>query len=94
MKNGYFYAEIWRSVYSLPQAGELSNKYLKENIAPHEYFVVAHTPGLLDHITCPIVFSLVVNNFGVKYVDTPNADHLTAALNHKCEVSEDWTGGV
>ena len=29
-KNGYVYLEIPRSIYGLPQAGKLANKYLQE----------------------------------------------------------------
>ena len=55
-------------------------KALKENLAPHGYFEVTHPPGLWQHITCPISFSLVVNYFGVKYIDKADADHLIAEL--------------
>ena len=92
--NGYVYVEIIRSIYGLPQAGTLSNKGLKLNLAPHGYFEVPHTPGLWRHITRPILFSLVVDDFGAKYIDKADADHLIAALKKHYEISEDWTGGL
>ena len=74
--NGYVYFEIRRSIYGLPQAGKLTNTALKEHLAPYGYFEVAHAPSLWRHITRPIVFSLVVDDFGVKYIHKDNADHL------------------
>ena len=63
--NGYVYVEIRQSIYGLPQAGALENKVLKVNLAPHGYFEAPHTPGLWQHITCPVSSSMVVDYFGV-----------------------------
>ena len=53
-------------MYELPQAGILANKLLKERLADHDYYKVPHTPGLYTHKTCPIRFTLVVDDFGIK----------------------------
>ena len=90
--NGYVYVEISWSIYVLPQSGALANKCLKENLNPHVYFEVNHTPGSWRHITRPISVSLVVDNFGVKYIDKADADHLIAAPKKYYAISEDWTG--
>jgi hypothetical protein len=50
--------------------------------------------GLCTHDTLPITFSLVVDNFGVKYEGVANAHHLIKALEHHYTVSKDWTGGL
>ena len=42
----------------------------------------------------PIALTLVVDDFGVKYVNKKNADHLVAALKVKYKISEDWTGSL
>ena len=65
-KNGYMYVGIRWPIYIISQAGALKEKCLKENLAPHGYFEVTHTPGLWQHITRPIYLSLVVDDFGVK----------------------------
>ena len=44
--SGNFYVDIRRSIYGLPQAGALANKYPKVNLTPHGYFDVPHTPEL------------------------------------------------
>ena len=49
-------------------------------------------PGLWTHTTRPISFTLVVDDFGVKYVGKENAVHLISILKQHYEISEDWTG--
>lgn len=91
-KNGFVYLEIRRAIYGLPQGGILANKLLRERLAPHGYYEVAHTPGLWRHVTRPIQFSLIVDDFGVKYVGKEHADHLLGVLRKWYKVSEDWEG--
>jgi hypothetical protein len=66
--NGFIYMEIRRGCYGLPQAGILANKLLKQRLAKHGYFEVPHTPGLFKHTSRPVQFTLVVDDFGIKYV--------------------------
>ena len=53
-----------------------------------------HTPGLWKHIHQPIKFTLVVDDFGVKYVGKEHADHLVNALKNKYQISNDWQGAL
>ena len=76
------FVDIRQSIYGVPQVGALSNKFLKENLVPHGYFEVTHTPGLWRHIIHPILFSLIVDSFGVKYIDKADTDHLIDALGN------------
>ena len=41
---------------------------------------MAHTPGLWRHVTRPVQFTLVVDDFGVKYVGKEHAVHLIKAI--------------
>ncbi|MCP4749222.1 MAG: hypothetical protein GY874_24265, partial [Desulfobacteraceae bacterium] len=92
-KRGFLYPELRKAVYGLPQASMLANKQLKKYLAPAGYYEVAHTPGLWRHVTRPIQFSLVVDDFGVKYVGKEHTDHLIATLRkHYASVTEDWEG--
>jgi hypothetical protein len=100
-KGGFVYVEIRKAIYGLPQAGILANKQLRERLAPFGYYEVAHTPGLWRHVTRPVQFTLVVDDFGVKYVGENHAKHLPKALKscHKIpgdryEVEEDWEGNL
>ena len=81
-------------MYKLPQPGTVAKKCLEENLAPHGYFEVTHTPGLWKHITRPIYFSLVVDYFVMKYVDKSDADHLIAILKNRDKISRDWEEGL
>jgi hypothetical protein len=91
-KNGFIYMEIRRAMYGLPQAGILANKLLKKRLAKHGYFEVTHTPGLWKHISRPISFTLVVDDFGIKYVGKEHADHLLNALKEHYTLDVDWDG--
>eukprot|EP00804_Cyclotella_cryptica_P030451 CCRYP_008524-RA/>CCRYP_008524-RA protein AED:0.26 eAED:0.26 QI:0/0/0/1/1/1/2/0/901 len=92
VKNGYVYMEIRRAMYGLPQAGILTNKLLKQRLAKHGYYEVVHTSGLLKHISRPVSFTLVVDDFGIKYVGKEHADHLLNALKQDYMLDIDWTG--
>jgi hypothetical protein len=91
---GYIWIRIVRTMYGLPQAGILSNKLLRTRLAKDGYFELPHTPGLWKHVCRPVWFTLVVDDFGVKYVGKENADHLMRALRKNYEVEEDWSGGL
>ena len=93
-KKCYVYVKIRRSIYGLPQANKLTKTALKEHLAPYIYFEVSHTPGLWRHITRPIAFSLVVDEFGVKYVHKDDADHLANSLKNAYKLAEDWIGSL
>ncbi len=89
--NGHMYVEIWRSMYGLPQAGQLANLQLQAFLKPHGYHPCPITHGLWTHNTWPIQFTLVVDNFAVRYTDKKDADHLMSALQEHYQVTEDWT---
>ena len=90
---GYVYLEIRKAIYGLPQAGILANKQLREKLLPHGYYEVAHTPGLWRHVTRPVQFTLVVDDFGVKYVGEEHAHHLIDSIRSKgYNLEVDWDG--
>ena len=51
-------------------------------------------PGLWRHATRPITFSLVVDDFGIKYVGKEHVDHVIKCLKEKYKLTEDWTGNL
>ena len=86
-----FTLKATRLFYGLPQAGKLANRQLKEHLGPAGYYEVAHTPGLFTHVTRPIQFSLIVDDFDVKYVGKEHADHLIKnPERHYDKISLDW----
>eukprot|EP00804_Cyclotella_cryptica_P029536 CCRYP_020583-RA/>CCRYP_020583-RA protein AED:0.35 eAED:0.26 QI:0/-1/0/1/-1/1/1/0/1386 len=94
VKNGFVYLELRKCVYGLPMAGALANKLLRKRLAPHGYYEVTHTPGLWRHVTRPISFTLVVDDFGVKYEGQEHAQHLVDTLKKYYKLAEDWTGDL
>jgi hypothetical protein len=87
--NGFVYLEMRRAVWGLPQAGILANKLLRKRLRPHGYYKCANTPGLWKHVTRPISFTLVVDDFGVKYVGKEHATHLINCIKEKYGVTVD-----
>ena len=77
---GYIYCEIRKGMYGLPQAGIIAQQLLEERLGKGSYHLSKTTPGLWTHDTHPISFSLVVDDFGVKYVGKENAQHLLGTV--------------
>jgi hypothetical protein len=77
------YIEIQKGMYGLPQAGILTNKLLKRNLAKDGYRPSTHTHGLWTYEARQISFSLVVDYFGVKYIGREHAEHLMACIKKK-----------
>jgi hypothetical protein len=94
VSNGYVYIEIRKGMYGLPQAGILANKLLTKRLALHGYAPTAHTHNLWRHKTGPIACTLVVDDFGVKYVGKEDADHLYRVLTEHYEASTGWDGNL
>jgi hypothetical protein len=51
-----------------------------------------HTPGIWLHKIRPIAFSLIVDDFAVKYVVKHHVNHLRYALLQSYELTTDWEG--
>jgi hypothetical protein len=91
---GYVYLEMRRAVWGLPQAGILANKLLRKRLAPKGYYECKQTPGLWRHVTRPISFTLVVDDFGVKYTNKADVDHLIECLKENYDLTQDWDGDL
>ena len=66
--DGWVYLEIRKSMLGLKQAGRIANNRLKAHLAKFGFAPVPRTLALWKHDTKPIFFSLVVDNFGIKYI--------------------------
>jgi hypothetical protein len=84
-----------RAVWGLPHAGILANKCLRQKLTPFGYYESTNTPGLWLHNTRPILFTLVVDNFGDKYVNSDNVQHLIVSITKKnYSLTKNWTGDL
>ena len=53
---------------------------MEERLGDEGYHQSERTPGLWTHEWRPICFTLVVDDFGIKYVGQEHADHLVSVL--------------
>ncbi len=94
INNGWVYIKMRCRVWGLPQAGILSNKRLRRKLAQFGYHECVNMPGLCQHETRAISFTLVVDNFGVKYVKKDDVNHLIVSIKSMYSLTEDWTGNM
>jgi hypothetical protein len=92
--DGWVHIKMRRVVWGLPQAGILTNKRLHRKLATFGYYKSTNTPGLWRHKSRPRTFTLVVDDFGVKFVDKANVDHLISSIKKTYTLTEDWTGNL
>jgi hypothetical protein len=92
--DGWVYIEIRKGMYGLKQAGLLANQLLQTRLSPFGYYPARNTPGLWLHKTRPILFTLNVDDFAVKYVGKQHAEHLRNALLRTCGLTTDWSATV
>ena len=90
--NGWVYMEIHKALSGLCQSGALAAKKLAADLKPYGYYKVPKTNGLWKHESRLISFTLVVDDFGVSYVDRADAEHLEAALKAHYPMTINWTG--
>ena len=88
--NGYVLMEIRKGIYGLKQAGKLAQDRLIAHLAQHGYSQCANTPCLFRHESNGVAFTLVVDDFLIKYTDKAAANHLLAALRELYIVKDDF----
>ena len=87
LHNGYVFARVTKGIYGLPQAGRISHDCLVKHLEPSQYRPSIKIPGLWTHNSRPINFTLVLDDFGVKYPGKQHALHLKTALEDKYKVT-------
>jgi len=92
--NGNVLVEIRKGMYGLPQAGALAYQKLAKLLFKHGYVPAGRTPGLFKHTHRPVWFSLVVDDFGVKYIGKEHALHLINCLQEEYKLTIDWEGSI
>ena len=76
--------------YGLKQSGKIAHDDLVAHLKTHGYEKLPFTEGLFKHKTRDIAFSLVVDDFAIKYVKKEDADHLIECMNAKYPFKVDW----
>jgi hypothetical protein len=88
--NGNVHCEVRQGMYGLPQAGIIAQELLEEQLKIAGYTQSKFTPGYWKYEWRPISFTLVVDDFGVEYIEKEHVMHLIRALKEHYEVEEDW----
>ena len=90
--NGKVLSEIRKGMYGLKQAGHIANYQLKQHLKTYVYVPCRYTPSLFTHTSQKISFALCVDDFGVKYTDKADAQHLLTCLEKIYKCTTDWEG--
>ena len=88
--NGFLYAKVKKAWYGLKQSGKIAHDDLVEHLAKYGYKKLPFTEGLFKHETRDIAFSLVVDDFAIKYIHKEDADHLIECMGAKYPFKVDW----
>ena len=76
----YVYFDIKKAIYGLKQSGALATHMLAKISNKRGYYQAKHTKGLWLYTTKNILFTLVVDNFGVKYICREDSKELVPIL--------------
>ena len=79
--DSYVYIEVQKGMYGLPQEGILAHKLLEKRLNDKGYTKSKLTTGFWTHKWRPILLTLCVDDFGVKYVGAHHAKHLMGVLS-------------
>ena len=90
----FLYMEIQKSMYWLHQAGKIANDKLKLHLSKFGSEPETINPGLWRNQTCPLKFSLVLDDFGIKYDFQVDITHILNVLKTIYNISEDWDGNL
>ena len=89
IENGFIHMEVVRTMYGLPQAGLLAQIGLVKLLNANGYIEDSIIPMLFTHRTNGIIFTLVVDDFLIKWRTQESIDHLLGVLRSKYEITSD-----
>ena len=87
--NGAVLFEVVKSLYGLPHAGKISQDSLITHLAKHGYHQTS-TTCLFRHESNGVTFTLVVDDFGVKFTNKNAAQHLIDCLTLRYPLTVNW----
>ena len=79
-------------MYGLKQAAVLAYQNLSKLLITAGYYPITNSQGMWKHVTKPTIFCLCVDDFGVKYCNKGDIQHLIDALSKQYTCTIDWTG--
>ncbi len=90
--DGNVFCEVQCGMYGLPQAGIIAQDLLTKRLHKAGYQQSKISPGYWCHDWCPISFTLVIENFGVKYINKEDVEHLASVLKQDYKINVNWEG--
>ena len=90
--NNHVLVEIRKGMYGLPQAGLIAQERFNIHLGASGYTLSMHTPGFYTYHKRKTTFTLVVDDFGIKYYHKHDALHLLEVLKTKYTITTDWKG--
>ena len=93
-KNEKVLIEVRKGMISLLQACRISHDELKESLKPCRYILIQKTPGLWHNPKTDVYFTLIINDFRLKYTSIKKLRHLIDALKTRFKIVEDWIGNL
>ena len=79
--DGYVYAQVNKAWYGLKQAGKIAHDDLVQRLSEAGYTKAPLVEGYFRHETRQIDFTLVVDDFLIKYTKDEDLQHLRDAIN-------------
>ena len=89
---GCVHARIDGALCGPAEAGRIANQDMADHLAKFGHHECKFTPGLFTHETRPIQFSLIADDFAVKWINKSDFDHLLQSLETKCTMTCDMEG--
>ncbi len=86
--------QLTKSINGLPQAGILSQQHLVAHLKKYGYSECPNTSCLFQHKTRNTKFSLVVDDFLIKYHCKDDADNLLSASSSLYTLRTDWIASL
>jgi hypothetical protein len=90
--DGYYYFEVMKGMYGLPQSGLLAQQRLIKHLEKSEYIQSTVVPCLFNHPSNGVTFVLVVDDFGIKFTNIEGRDHFLNTLRSLYKITTDDKG--
>jgi hypothetical protein len=87
---GNVFCEVRCGMHTLPQDDIIAQELLTKRLHKVGYRQSKITPGYWRHNWRPISFTLVVNDFAVKYTNKDDVEHLMNILKQDYKIDTDW----
>ena len=90
-EDGYVYVEIQKGMYGLKQAALLAYDELCSILIPAGYHPIPSSLSMWKHTSRKTIFSLCVDDFGIKTYNKVDTDHLLNVLRTRYKITTDWS---